>query len=586
MDQAAVSCSAAAPASRGWRWLIPIAILATAVCTLTNNQADTDLWGHVTYGRDWLRDGELPRTTTWSYITNTTPWINHENLSELAFALTYDTFGVLGFTFGKLLLATVIVTSLVYTARRSGAGWGATAICVVAAADAMEFHWHFRPQAFTYTFFALEIVLLDWVFRDWRGDWRGWRETFRGAPGEIPREAVARLPWLCLLPLLFILWTNTHGGFAAGVAISSAYLAFRACEAWAWWGTTSLMLIMRIGFLIAMGLLATFLTPYGGELHAWMWKAIAVPQPEISDWRPIDLFHDSDAIGIWVLFVLGAISLGCSRRRKDLTQFAILGIVLWQGLEHVRHLVFFAILCGAWLPQHVGDVLGRIAADLKDKAGEKGKRLCHPQAVELSLVGWTALMIVLTLGRVRDIPIRKDWYPVGAMQFVADRGLEGRFLVDFNWAQYAIMCFDETGARSRVAIDGRYTTCYSREALDLFLDFQLGDLGPEHRRRGAQSPPFNPHSAIRIGPPDLVLISRERPQSVEVMRQSGKDWVLLYQDSLTQLWGRAAKYDRHESLDYLPLAQRLISDATQAGAVSWPAVPRRSKRDPLTLASR
>ena len=48
--------------------------------------ADNDLWGHVTYGKDVLRDGYLHPTTTWSYAVDDFRWVNHENIAELSMA--------------------------------------------------------------------------------------------------------------------------------------------------------------------------------------------------------------------------------------------------------------------------------------------------------------------------------------------------------------------------------------------------------------------------------------------------------------------------------------------------------------------
>jgi hypothetical protein len=49
--------------------------------------------------------------------------------------------------------------------------------------------------------------------------------------------------------------------------------------------------------------------------------------------------------------------------------------------------------------------------------------------------------------------------------------------------------------------------------------------------------------------------------------------VLLYQDSLAQLWGRSTRYDDPQKSDYLPPENRDVTDALQAGFVPWPALP-------------
>lgn len=562
------------------RGLIPAAILLTAVCAMTGNRVDTDLWGHVVYGREVLRDGALPRSTTWSYVTQNHPWINHENLAEIALAWTVDRWGPIGLSVGKLLLAVVIVGSLLTAARGSGAGWLATAVVAVAAAEAMEFHWHFRPQALTYAAFAVMIALLDAVFRSWEGSGRSWREMLRGEPLPVPPEAARRLGWLALLPPLFVVWTNAHGGFAAGLAVLWVLLGLRAVQGWTWWGRAAGGVILRLVLWAALATLATFLNPYGETLHAWLLYDVGADRPEISDWRPFDLLHDPDAFGVWWLLAIGSVALIGSRRRRDPVQLLLLGITLGQGLWHCRHLVFFAILCGCWLPRHLHDVLLRLRERLNSALTNAASGA--PTSPRAGLVGLAAILawIGFVAGelfpRLKEIPVRRDWYPVSAMQYVVDRGLSGRFLVEFNWAQYALMCFAEhpSLATSRVAVDGRLRTCYPWETLDVYLDFFLGNGGPERRNRSPHSPPFVAERALQIGPPDLLLLWRERRHSTEVVAQAADEWVLLYQDGLAQLWGRRARYDDPASPQYLPPSQRQIGDEPQCGSVPWPAIPR------------
>ncbi len=583
--------------SRWFSRLIAAAVLLTAACAMTGNRTDTDLWGHVVYGREVLRDHELPETTTWSYVTRNYRWINHENLAEILLAVTVDTVGPMGLTLGKLALAMVIVGCLIWTSRSRGAGWLATAIVVIVAADTTEFHWHFRPQALTYTCFAVMLAGLSWVFRDWQGEWRGWRELFRGTPVTPPAAALSRLPGLFGLPVLFVLWTNSHGGFVAGVAVLVAYLGLRMFEAWAWWGRAGLRPIFELAAYGVFAGAATLLNPYGGELHAWLIYDIGPARPEISDWQPINVLTDPEAGGLWMLLAIAAIGLGLSQRRKSLTELVILGILLWQGVSHVRNLVFFALACGCWLAPYLDDVIQSLASDLRARFAVQSAESRLASQRRWQRIG-TALLVLWMVGvsvslapRLTQIAVRRDWYPVTAMQYVHDRGLTGRFLVDFNWAQYAIMCFAEGSLetrQSRVAVDGRLRTCYPWELLDVFLDFYLPNGGPEVRNRSPLAPPFSPDRALDIGSPDLVLLWREREHSVQVMESRPSDWVLLYQDQLAQLWGRRDKYDAPSSPNYIPPAQRHVTEDPQIGSVPWPALPREHAATETTkrLASR
>ena len=165
---------------------------------------------------------------------------------------------------------------------------------------------------------------------------------------------------------------------------------------------------------------------------------------------------------------------------------------------------------------------------------------------------------------------------MSALQYMADHRLGGRVLVTFNWAQYALASFAHNDPQSRIAIDGRFRTCYPQPVIDMYFDFILGESPDSGRYREAASGPFDPRKALAWKSPDLVLLERQRhPQATQTMR-STDDWCLLYQDGLAELWGRSSRFDDHTSPDWMPTSQRHISDDTQTGSVDWPAFPQRS----------
>ncbi|MEJ7591396.1 MAG: hypothetical protein WKF77_07595 [Planctomycetaceae bacterium] len=206
--------------------LIIAAILSAGLGAMTTNCADPDLWGHVQYGREVLRDGTLPQTTTWSFVAEGAGWVNHENIAELLLAWTVDTFGVVGLPVMKLILAVVILGLMMWTARLTQCEWLPIGVTVLLVASNLQFHWHFRPQILSYVSLAAMLTI--------------WQRAFAGPDATFGAIAVSTLGrqmrslWL-LAPLLCF-WANAHGGFAAGVAI---LIAFH--------GMVSLQLLLRMG---------------------------------------------------------------------------------------------------------------------------------------------------------------------------------------------------------------------------------------------------------------------------------------------------------------------------------------------------
>jgi len=547
--------------------LIFAAILMTGLATMTTNCADPDLWGHVQYGREVLHDGVLPRTATWTYAAEGAAWVNHENIAEFLLAWTVDTWGPHGLPWMKLFIAAILLSLMIVSARKSGAGWLSTGILVTLVGATVQFHWHFRPQILTYLSLAAMLALWQFVF----GEFRIHND---GAGDESLARTSRRISALWSMPLLMCFWANSHGGFAAGVAIMYAYHGL-ICLQLVW--STGLKHSRLLGMLTVITVsstLATLINPYGIGLWEFMLAALKLPRPEIADWSPLPLFS-TEAIQFWCLLTVAALSLVVHRTRLQWAQVIVLGLLLWQGLSHCRHLSIFAIVCGFWIPRHLQAFLDGFQTTLV--------RL-QPDRVTGGIGSFvtlaTSCLILLSslkLSPLLDqVPVEKNEYPVSAMQYLQDQKLRGKVLVTFNWAQYAIGCFaagDESMRQSRVAVDGRFETCYPREITDIYFDFWLGTSDPARRYRSPQAAAFDPSRALQFQQPDLVLLSRTQGPSLRVMQQHASEWVLLYQDELAQIWGRASRYATPGSPFFVAPSERRVTEMPQTGSVPWPAFP-------------
>jgi len=264
-----------------------------------------------------------------------------------------------------------------------------------------------------------------------------------------------------------------------------------------------------------------------------------------------------------------------------LSQAVLLIPLLWQGISHCRHLSIVAIACGFFVPEALHQMISFAAAGFQRRAADlaNANAATHGQNRLLVSGVLTAILIlnaVRLVPQLTDVSVDRAEFPVAAMQFMHDHDLHGKVVVTFNWAQYAIGCFaaEHDPARpSLVAVDGRFETCYPREITDIYFDFGLGTIDPKQRYRSPQTPAFDPARALEFHAPDLVLLSREQGHSVREMQRHSDDWVLLYQDSMAQLWGRQSIYSVPASSQFLPASQRHVTDDAQTGSVSWSAVP-------------
>ena len=573
-----------------------IALVLGAVVGISPSTADPDLWGHVQYGRDLLRYG-LPATTTYSYVAEGFPWINHEIVSEVLTAIVADTLGPHGLLWGKAALGGLLICFVMSHAAKRGAGMLTQAAIALLLATNLAYSWTLRPQLFSYMAYPALLGLLGWCFEGWEGRWQlrlpRALDRFLGiattgssvTPSDVNTPADPlhynsfRMRFLWLSVPLFAVWTNAHGGFLAGYCVFVAYLGLRGLEALSHRGVRGLGLCLRFVLMISAAGVATFLNPYGPGFHEWLFEDLRVPRPEIVEWLPTSWFEQA-TIPLWLLVGTTLFSFAYARRSLDLTQTTILGLLFWQTCEHRRHSAFLAISACFWVAPYLEHALQRF------RTSGQGYGPMKPNEAPSAALGMTRSMtlglacVYLLLGymlwqRLSKVDVRRDYYPIAAAEFIADNGLEGRMVCAFNWAQYMLYLFGARSSQERgllIHVDGRCRTSYSQKALDEHFDFLFGEQ-PAGQRYRAASTPFNDAAVLKDGNPNLVLLDREQPHAEEVMKRHDADWALLFEDRKSQLWGKRDRYDDPRSPAYVPPEKRIRIDSPDLGSECWPALP-------------
>lgn len=542
--------------------------LMAGLVVMSIHGADNDLWGHVTYGKDVLRDGYLHPTTTWSYAVDDVRWVNHENIAELSMAAADLLGGQTGLLLLKSFLILTILATPVVVARRAGAGLVPCLVIVVVLALNMAFHSLMRPHLFSYALFVLMMAALV--------------TGLPGATTHRKRRGFRRRLWF--IPLILCVWTNAHGGYLAGLAVLAAWLGLDAGELLIHRDARLRPTIFHHATLFSVSVGACLINPYGLELHQWMLSSLGRQRPEIMEWAPLAPLNQQ-AAPFWAMVLLVALSLKKSTAEIRWPGLLMTGLVALMAIRHHRHLPFVAMSLTFVLAPHLQSawqvVWRKMRTHVKPSSQDSAARrpgLALPLAA-------LAVLCCLQYPKQAKLSVAREIYPVSAMEFMDRHDLYGNVFVTFNWAQYAIGVFAENSPQSRVAYDGRFRTCYPQHIIDMYSDFVLGDLPATERYREASSGPFDPDKSLEFNSPDLVLFERMRANCVETMERNSETWCLLYQDSRAQLWGRRSLFDEPSSSRYLPPDQRDISDELQQGVVAWPAIPRSRQESPRVAQS-
>ncbi|QDS92039.1 hypothetical protein FF011L_07750 [Roseimaritima multifibrata] len=557
----------AATSNSANRWLHYgiLVLLALAVANLLAwRSIEPDLWGHIQYGEDWIHAGAMPTTASHTYSTPDHPWVNHENLFELAVAVGQRTLGGLGLMVLKCAAGLWLLWLMIRSAAAHDVPMVVAAVAMLPVAAGLGEFWLMRPQLFSFLFCGVLLFSLDKAFRNWQSSWSvDWK-------------------WLILCVPVMVLWTNAHGGFAAGLCVLLAVLGLRGIEFVLHRrkitkhhddSTTvpNLRTLLYLGCIGLASIAAIFVNPYGWELPYWMWMSLKQPRPEVSEWATI--FEGGGVIvPFFTLCILSIVATVWTKQKRDWVQIVVLGLIAVQAIGHLRHLAFFAIAFGFWMPVHIHSLWQQI---VKWRPSLGQSQETSPLATRL-LIGEFLLVaggLAGILGYTfANFGVDRSKYPVSAFEYMADEQLEGRLVVTFNWAQYALAALAPT---TTVGFDGRYDTCYPQTVVDMNFDLLFGqDLSRRHR--GPDSGPVDSNRVLEFGNPNLVLLDRiADPPAVQHLEQH-PDWVPLYMDGLAGLWGRRTVYDDPSKSTYLPPERRHLSDVVPAGIAHWPGFPDRT----------
>lgn len=469
--------------------------------------ADPDLWGHVRFGRLALRLGGPARIDPFSYLTAGHGWINHEWLSEVLMAGAWDRLGTAGLVGLKALLLVALVAFLYAWLRRSGvSGLRAGLLALALSLPALGNPGTVRPHLFTYAGFALTLAALVQAGRG------------RGA-------------WLWILPPLFALWVNLHGGVLAGLGVVLLWALVRAAAfavrrvgrrasadpapGRAPFPARS-TLVMGSAVVAACG--ALLLNPYGVRLPLFLLRTATVARPDISEWQPVRIASGVGLLYV-VLVVLAARTAVRARRGRRPEILALLGVTALLPLMAIRHLPLFGIAVGVLLADAFASAPD--TGPLPGPAPGRSSALRTVAGVAAGLIGLLAAASArpsfscIDAGPPRSLPV-----PARAVSVLRASGARGHLAVFFDWGEYAIWHLAPT---LRVGMDGRRETVYPDSIYSAYQDWMNG--APDWK------------AYLSEGPADVALV----PTGSVAANLMGLDpaWALGYADRTATVFARS-----------------------------------------------
>src|SRR5256885_9633592 len=243
---------------------------------------DSDTYWQLAMGRWMLDHHAFLRQDIFSSTVAGAHFGVGEWLGQLAFAGSFAAAGWAGVAVLRATLIAVAAFFVVRLARRGGAPWWIWLPLVIAALLVAKITWTDRPQLFTLAIFPALLELL------------------LSLPGGFSRR-------LLVLPPLFLVWTNLHGGYLLGLAI----VAIFAAEAVLTRGRPGLPLALTAVACVAI----TFLNPPPLDLARASLQDFLNPPRFLTEFLPPDVVTPAGApfAAVALLVIGSALLRGGSR---------------------------------------------------------------------------------------------------------------------------------------------------------------------------------------------------------------------------------------------------------------------------------
>jgi hypothetical protein len=400
--------------------------LWSLICVIvTGTRADPDLWGHLKFGLDMLATGAIHTADSYSFTADR-PWINHEWLAELLTALAYSPLGPTGLILLKLSVIAVVGAILWVVATREGAHPLVRDVFVTGTLFATYSRLIVvRPQMFSVAIFCILLYL----FREWD---RGRRRA------------------LWIVPALFAIWTNLHGGWIVGLAVLGVWAAGDV------WESRDLRRAATLGAVVAASLAATLANPYGIGLWQFLAETVRPARPEITDWKPLLEFPPAVLAieAILPIAAAAALWMGRSRFKLPVRDLAVVGLLTVATFRVGRVDAFLQTAIAILLAPQIVVWLNNLRPPLRASLRRESAAVA---AVGLAIATYAT---VIGVQNVRSIRVEGYWVPdKAAAVLLRDARPGARVLTWFDWGEYALWQFSPAGIL--ISMDGRRETVYS-----------------------------------------------------------------------------------------------------------------------------
>jgi hypothetical protein len=311
-----------------------------------------------------------------------------------------------------------------------------------------------------------------------------------------------------------------HAGFVVGVFAFALHLAEQAVR--------KEPVRHLLGAAAAMAVL-TVVNPYGVDYFPYLWEALRMERPRITEWRSI-LHASWYLVGTYALsLALGAYAALRGPRRVGGILFLL--AAAYVAARHQRHLSIYGV---AWVSTVPALLQATPFASILGRMLDPGRLRVAVAAALAAAVG------------AGSFAIRHEWrptlpanpgehslllYPVGAVEYLEGAGFRGNLVTPFGVGAYVMW---RLYPDVLVSLDSRYEVAYEPELLDRHNAFFRAVEGWA--------------GFLDELPTDAVLVRADARVARELPLLAG--WSRVYRDDAFEV------FVRDQARDGLPVADR------------------------------
>lgn len=464
---------------------------------------DTDMWWHLSAGEEMLRSHAILRTEIFSFSRFGDDWTNPYWLSQIVMAVTYHVFGWAGISAGVALLA---VCSMMFVYWQCEGPELLKTTSVILSSVVASVVWSPRPQLISLVWLALTGYLV-YLYK-----WRG-KKVLWG------------------IPLVFVLWANTHGGYPLGLILIGCVFGGEILNHLMAEQGASVLSWRKIAWLGLCGLACSFavlLNPNGVKIWLLPFQTVdmQVLQAFIPEWASPDFHNLLQQTLLWLLMACVAV-IALSGKRIDGCDLLLLLVFAYLALLARRNFGPFALIAAPILCRYGAVVWNywRARSDwlnnwLARKDDQVARQTLANRVLNLMIVAVLGLAVMLKWYGVSH-PVVVDGYlaqayPVQAVRWLKENLPGQRLMNEYNWGGYLQWALREIP----VFVDGR---------TDIFNDEIIGEWFTTIQAGAGWQTILDRYQV------DLIMLQPDRPVLAE-LEDAG--WRRLYEDDQAVVYGR------------------------------------------------